>query len=243
MRRTVHVLRTGFPDRPAVDNALARTMAVAAGAGEIPETFRLYEPGRVLAFGPIDLANPGYEQAAAAARRLGFTPVHRFAGGKAAVFHEETLAFAWAIPEPHPKETIKERFSEIAGIVVDGLRSLGADARVGEVQGEYCPGSYSVNVGGTRKVMGVGQRLVRGAAHVGGVVVVGAPGLVNEALTPAYEALGYEWDPAATGAVADTVPATMSGTAAAILSALAARHEVVPGEIDPTLLAAVEQPG
>ena len=52
------------------------------------------------------------------------------------------------------------------------LCSLGVDARIGEVAGEYCPGKYSVNARGATKIMGVGQRLARHAAHVGGVIVV-----------------------------------------------------------------------
>ena len=54
----------------------------------------------------------------------------------------------------------------------DSFRRLGVDARVGEIPGEYCPGAYSVNARGVKKLMGVGQRLVPSAAHVGGVVVV-----------------------------------------------------------------------
>ena len=93
-------------------------------------------------------------------------------GGRAAVFHEGTIAFSWAMPETRARETISDRFRTIAGLVANALGSLGCDARIGEVPGEYCPGEWSVNLGGSHKVMGVGQRLVRGAAHVGGVIVV-----------------------------------------------------------------------
>ena len=110
--------------------------------------------------------------------------------------------------------------------MVEALASLGVDARVGEVPGEYCPGEYSVNAGGRRKLMGVGQRLVAGAAHVGGVVVVDRPDLVNRALAPVYSFLGFAWDPAATGSVADTVAASMGRVADALVAALARRHEV-----------------
>jgi len=238
-RRTVHLYREGFPARPAFDTAVSRALLEAAAAGAGPEAFRLFVPGRVLAFGARDATHPGYSAATAAARAEGFAPVERLAGGRAAVFHEHTLAFAWALPDPEPRRTIHPRFQELADLVVDALASLGVSARVGEVPGEYCPGAHSVNAGG-RKVMGVGQRLVAGAAHVGGVVVVDDPGLVNRALTPVYQCLGFAWDPAATGSVADTVPATVNGVAEALVAALASRHEVVEAALPAAVLERAE---
>ena len=86
------------------------------------------------------------------------------------------------------------------------LARLGVDARVGEVPGEYCPGAFSVNARGRTKLAGVGQRLISGAAHLGGVVVVRDSAGVRDVLIPVYEALGLEWDPETTGSVEDEVP-------------------------------------
>jgi octanoyl-[GcvH]:protein N-octanoyltransferase len=214
----------------------------AAAASTGPEAFRLFVPGRVLAFGARDIAHPHYPAAVAAARAEGFAPVERLAGGRAAVFHEQTLAFAWAIPDPEPRRSIHLRFREFADLVAEALTSLGVDARVGEVPGEYCPGEYSVNHGGRRKVMGVGQRLVAGAAHVGGVVVVDRPDLVNRVLTPVYASLGFAWDPAATGGVAEavTVPVSTGVVAQALVTALARRHDVVEAPLPAAVLERAE---
>ncbi|HUU61322.1 MAG TPA: lipoate--protein ligase family protein [Acidimicrobiia bacterium] len=232
----IHLLRQGFPDRPAFDSAVSRALLEAAAAGAVSESLRLFVPGRVLAFGARDTAHPAYPEAAAAARQEGFTPMERLAGGRATVFHEHTLAFAWAIPDPEPRRSIRARFEQLAAVVVAALAGLGVDARVGEVPGEYCPGEHSVNAGGRRKLMGVGQRLVAGAAHVGGVVVVDRADLVNRVLLPVYRCLGYEWDPAATGSVAAEVPATVDTVAEALVAALAARHEVVAASLPPAVL-------
>jgi len=232
----IHLLRQGFPDRPAFDGAVSRALLEAAAAGAVPETFRLFVPGRALAFGSRDTAHPAYPAALAAAREEGFTPVERLAGGRAAVFHEHTLAFAWAIPDPEPRRSIRARFEELAAVVVDALAALGVDARVGEVPGEYCPGAHSVNAGGRRKLMGVGQRLVAGAAHVGGVVVVDRADLVNRALRPVHRCLGYDWDPAATGSVAAEVPATVDTVAEALMAALGARQEVAAASLPAEVL-------
>jgi lipoate-protein ligase A len=112
------------------------------------------------------------------------------------------------------------------------------DARVGEVPGEYCPGAFSVNAGGRIKIAGVGQRLIAGAAHVGGVVVVTDSAAVRDVLVPVYEALGLGWDPATAGAVEDDTPGvTLSGVTEAIVAELAERHELIDGELDDATLA------
>jgi lipoate-protein ligase A len=229
--RTVSVVRETFEGRPAYDTAVSRAVLGAVAAGEIPETFRIFVPDRIVAFGRRDRTRSGYLAAVAAVRELGFAPVERLAGGKAAVFHEQTLSFSWAIPTADPEESIHPRFEETSGVVAAALRSLGLDARVGAVPGEYCPGDFSVNIGGRRKVAGIGQRLVRGAAHVGGVIVVGRPDLVNRALVPAYRLLGYEWDPDATGAVADGNGATATEVADAVVAAIGAGARLVEGVI------------
>jgi lipoate-protein ligase A len=234
--RAIHLLQQGFPDDPALDGAVSRALLEATAARSGPETLRLFVPGRILAFGLQDTTRPGYPEATAAARTEGFTPVVRLAGGRAAVFHEHTLAFAWAIPDPEPRRSIRARFEELAGLVVSALAPLGVDARVGPVPGEYCPGEHSVNTGGRRKLMGVGQRLVAGAAHIGGVVVVNRADLVNRALAPVYRSLGYAWDPRATGCVAEEVPATVETVAEALVAAFAARHHLIAGSPAPAVL-------
>jgi octanoyl-[GcvH]:protein N-octanoyltransferase len=239
-RRIVRLYREGFPARPAFDAAVSRSLLEAAAAGTGPEAFRLFVPGRILAFGTRDTTHPRYPAAVAAALAEGFAPVERLAGGRAAVFHEQTLAFAWATPDPEPRRSIHLRFRELAGLVAEALTSLGVDARVGEVPGEYCPGHYSVNHGGRRKVMGVGQRLVAGAAHVGGVVVVDRSDLVNQALTPVYTALGVAWDPAATGSVAEAAAASTATVAQALVTALARRHDLVEAPLPAAVLERAE---
>jgi octanoyl-[GcvH]:protein N-octanoyltransferase len=114
----------------------------------------------------------------------------------------------------------------------DAFRSLQVDARVGEIPGEYCPGKYSVNVGGVVKVMGVGQRLVKGAAHIGGVIVVDDGYRVRDVLVPVYRALGIDWDPRTAGALADRSAGTDNEEVArAVLNKLATRVDVVTGSI------------
>jgi lipoate-protein ligase A len=221
-----------YPDHPALDVAVSHSTLSAVGRGEIEGVFRLHVPGPVLAFGRADRVQPGYPTAVRAARANGFAAVERLAGGRAAVFHEETLALAWAVPETDPREGIGERFETLAQIVVEALDGLGIDGRIGELPGEYCPGRWSVNVGGRVKVMGIGQRLIRGAAHVGGVVVVDDGERIRDVLIPVYRALGLDWDPRTCGALADRSPGLdKTKVAAAIIAAMSKRFDLVPGSL------------
>lgn len=222
--RTIQLLRDSVPGAPALDTAVSRALLEAVGSGATPETLRLYRPDDVVAFSGLDAASPGFRPAVAAARAGGFEAALRLAGGRAAVFHTETVAFAWALPIGELRDGIQARFDALAELVAEALRRLGVDARVGEVPGEYCPGAHSVNARGRVKLMGVGQRVVRGAAHVGGVIVVRGSARVRAVLEPVYAALGLRFDPATAGAVEDEIGAvTREAVAEALLAELGAR--------------------
>jgi lipoate-protein ligase A len=232
------LVRQSFPDPPAFDTAVSRAILQRVSEGQDPETLRLHRPARVVAFGPKDRLAPGYREAILAAQAQGFASVQRLAAGRAAVFHEETLAFAWILPDAAPRQGIRARFEEVAAIIAAALVSLGVQARVGAVPGEYCLGEYSVNARGRTKLMGVGQRIVARAAHVGGVVVVGGSQAIRSVLTPVYGALDLGWDPETVGSLQDEVPdVTWGDVERAILDRFAERFELTEGWLDPATLA------
>jgi lipoate-protein ligase A len=238
----LRVIKQGFPDRPAFGTAVSEAILQRVAAGELEPTLRLHRPARELAFSKHDRASPGFEQAVAAARAAGFEPVIRLAGGRAAVFHERTLAIAWASADPRPTARTHERFALLAEVVATALRRLGADARIGEIPGEYCPGAWSVNARGAVKLAGIGQRIVAGGAHLGAVIVVGDSELLRSALVPAYRALDLAWDPRTAGAVEDEVPgADLDSVESALVAELGARFELVDAELDPATLKRAER--
>ena len=100
---------------------------------------------------------------------------------------------------------VQTRFAELAELLAGALRSLGVDARVGAVPGEYCPGAHSVNAGGRTKLIGTAQRIVKGGWLFAASVIVRDPEPVRAVLEAVYERLGVAWDPATVGAVADDV--------------------------------------
>jgi octanoyl-[GcvH]:protein N-octanoyltransferase len=236
--RSLRVVEDSFPDDPALDTAISRALMERVAAGQLPETLRLARPGAMVAFAKQDANAPGYSAAVAAARAQGFEAVLRLAGGRAAVFHEDTLAIAHSIPDADPRPGIQERFQQTADLIAAALARLGIDARVGEVPGEYCPGTYSVNAGGKRKLAGIGQRLIKGGSHMGGVIVADGAERIRDVLVPVYAALGLDWEPATAGSVADEAPGTtLDDVEAAIRAEYAKRYELVEVALDAETLA------
>jgi octanoyl-[GcvH]:protein N-octanoyltransferase len=207
-------------------------------AGELPATLRLARPAAAVVFGKQDAIDAGYPAAVRAARAAGSEAVLRLAGGRAAVFHEQTVALSHAVADPAPRHGIHARFEATAGLIARALRRLGLDARVGEVAGEYCPGKYSVNVAGERKLAGIGQRLIAGASYMGGVLVVSDATRVNELLTPVYAALGLDWDPARTGAVVEAADdGAWLSVVEALLAEYAGSYDLIETTLDDDTLA------
>lgn len=239
--RAISLYTESFAARAAYDTGVSRALLHAAARGEARESLRLHVPSDVVAFSVLDRARPGFREAVSAARAGGWGAILRLAGGRAAVFHAETIAFAWCIPDAEPRGSIAQRFDWIAGVVARALQSLGVDARVGAVPGEYCPGDHSVNARGAIKLMGVGQRLVKGAAHVGGVIVVKRSDRVRDALGPVYAAMGVDWNPASAGAVDDEAPGvTRADVLAALQGEIAREAELAPARLDARWLAEAE---
>jgi octanoyl-[GcvH]:protein N-octanoyltransferase len=235
---TLRLLRDSFEDDPALDTAVSRAVMLRVAAGELPETLRIARPGAFVAFAKRDAVAPGYDEAVAAARESGFDAVLRLAGGRAAIFHEGTIEIGHARPDHEPRAHIHERFADTAGRVAAALRSLGVDARVGEVPGEYCPGRYSVNARGAVKLAGIGQRIVAGGSHTGVVLVVNGEERIREVLEPVYRALGLEWRPEVTGSVQAEDPALgWKRVAAALVDEYARDYELVEAELDDETLA------
>jgi octanoyl-[GcvH]:protein N-octanoyltransferase len=235
---SVALVRRSFPDRPALGVAVSRAILMRVAAGELPPTVRLHRPSRMLAFSRQDRASAGFPNAVMAAHERGFAPVLRLAGGRAAVYHEGTLACSWAVPDRSPPRRTTARFAELAELLVRALRPLGVDARIGEVPGEYCPGAWSVNARGRTKLAGIGQRLIAGAAHRGAVIVASGAERIRDVLVPIYEALDLAWNPATAGSVEDEIgEVALERVADAILSELSGLYEVVEGDVDDATLA------
>ena len=188
--------------RAAAADDLAHVSVVLRSARDVPDGARflhLRRGVRAVAFSRRDALRPGFDAAAAAARELGFAPLVRHVGGAFAPLSEGSLVIDHYGTSPDASTTTMARFAAHSEAVRGVLESLGLDARVGEIAGEYCPGEFSVNVAGQVKVAGVAQR-VSGRAWVVSTVlqVRGAAGL-REVTARCAAALAEEVDPSTIG--------------------------------------------
>lgn len=237
----LRLLTDSFPCKPALDTAISRAILRRVSDGIEPTTLRLHRPGSVVAFGPQDATSPGYFKAVDISHQRGFEAIKRLAGGRAAIFHPGTIAFAWTIHDTSPEVGVDARFRELSQLMATALRRLGLDAQIGAVPGEYCSGQYSVNARGSKKLMGVGQRLSHKAAHVGGVLVVNDTVIVRDMLIPIYEALNLKWDPYTTGSVEDEMGRiTYSQVQEAIIDEFGRRYDLYNGTVNAETMALAE---
>jgi len=228
------LLRGGPADSAALEISISHALLLRVAAGELPAALRLYRPGPTVAFGKLDTLRDGYAAAAEAARRHGYEPVLRMPGGHAAAYHHQSLGIDVVYSVADPVPGTHERFRETGERLAGALAELGVDARVGEVPGEYCPGAYSVNARGRVKLIGTAQRLVRGAALLGAVIVVRDGAGVRDVLREVYEKLEIGWDDATAGSVAEEVPGVSVNDVERVV--LAAYPELEYGRLDEATL-------
>jgi lipoate-protein ligase A len=226
----VEFLTSSAGGDPALDVALPHALLDRVAHGHRRPVLRCYRPRATVAFGRRDTFLSGFPTAVAAARRHGFTPVIRGAGGRAAAYDEGSLIFDEVMPSDGSQ--IRQRFADDARRQARALQRLGVDARVGEVPGEYCPGEFSINARGRVKLVGAAERIVRGAWLHSSVIVVEGASRLRAVLEDVYAALGLEWDPDTTGAVADEAPrARFDDVRDAVLAEYEARYALTPAPI------------
>jgi lipoate-protein ligase A len=210
--RTLTVVRQERSLGAARDLELGLELLAQAKTGRIGPTLRLYRPKPTVAFGQRDARLPGFEAAAQACRNQGFEPLVRKAGGRAAAYHEGTLVVDHVEPHSDAIAGSKGRFGFFGELLADALRSVGVQAAVGEIPGEYCPGEFSVHGANPQdpahrvKLIGTAQRVVAGGWLFSSVIVVEDSAPIRNVLTDSYEALGLDWDPRTAGAVNDLLP-------------------------------------
>jgi octanoyl-[GcvH]:protein N-octanoyltransferase len=165
----------------------------------------VFRPRATAAFGRLDRLRPGYPAALQVARDHGFEPLLRPVGGHAVVYDERSVVLEEVTAHDDIVAGVQDRFRDGTDRIVGALRSLGLDPQVGELPGEYCAGAYSISIDGI-KIVGSGQRVVRGAALFAAVVLVGGGDTIRAALTDIYAALDLDWDPSTAGAIQDVAP-------------------------------------
>jgi octanoyl-[GcvH]:protein N-octanoyltransferase len=224
------------PDDPVLDIAVTHALLRSVAAGRRAPALRVFLPGPTVAFGRLDALRPGFAAACGAARRHGYTPVIRPAGGHAAVYDEHAVVVEHVTAETDVTAGLQARFEHQSGRLRGVLEEeLGLDARVGELRGEYCAGAHSINLDGRLKVVGIAQRAIRGAALTTAVVTVQDAARLRAVIADVYAALELDVVPATAGTIDERLPGI---TAARVAELVAAAYGGTPAPLDGDVLAA-----
>lgn len=184
---------------PAADREATADMLTWTGRnGE--STLRVWTPRRQLAFGRRDVRADGYETAAEIAREAGFEPYERSVGGRAVAYAGTTVAFARAEPAADIRQGMGDRYEDATTAVQRACWKLDVPVQRGEPEDTFCPGDYSLSYGGG-KIVGIAQRVRKGAALVSGVVLVDGHEEIAAVLDRVYEALDVPFDPDTVGSI------------------------------------------
>ena len=170
---------------------------------------------------------PCFGTAAKLAEEAGFPVLVRNSGGGAVAANEGSISFSLTSPVEDLRRGLYERYTEGAELIVAALAKLGVAAEAGEVEGEFCPGAYSVRTGGYSgaKIAGLAQRVTRKAARLEALVLVTKTAELRRILESFYGTLGL---PFRSGSVADLpetgVPEMLRALAAVVRERYGARE-------------------
>lgn len=164
---------------------------------------RLRRPQPTAAFSPQDTTHPDYERIREQARANGFEPIERGTGGRLTMFDEQSLAITLIFPHAEPHAHTIRRYEIFSGAIAAALTKLGIDARVGELQNEYCPGKFSINAEGRVKLVGIAQRMNRRCVQMGAIIAFARSDKACDAIAEAYQSMGLAFDPMTYGAISE----------------------------------------
>jgi lipoate-protein ligase A len=237
---TVFLDGDALQDGPVADIVLAPVllrMGMGTGLDNVDQVIRIYSPAPTAAFSRRDSHQRGFSNAVAAARTAGFTPVLRGPGGRLAAYHRGSVVIDHIVRSAQDRLGLNERFELYATMHADVLKGFGLDARVGELEGEYCPGRHSINAVGIAKIVGSAQRVTREGWLFSSVIQATGAAALRDLLIPTHQALGYELKVSTIGAVEDFVPGV---TTAAVAEAVRDAYKEAGG-VQATLPAPVVQ--
>lgn len=178
---------------------------------------------------------PGFGEAVRLAEGMDFPVVVRNSGGGAVAANEGTLAFSLTLPVEEMRSGLYERYDELAALIASALATLGVEAEPGEVEGEFCPGAYSVRTVGPDpiKVAGLAQRVTRRAARAEALVLVERTAQLRTVLAAFYGALNLPFRPESVG----DLPVGTDRVVAALSAAVKKRYGGKERPVDEGLLA------
>ncbi|HEX7303235.1 lipoyl protein ligase domain-containing protein [Lentzea sp.] len=224
----------------AVTELVVPALLLRAPSASWSQFVHVYVPqGPAVAFSGRDLRSPGIAAATEVAHAAGFATVVRSPGGRMVAYDSGAVVIDHLDRTTGIRHPGGATFAANAESHVRVLRALGdVDARVGEVDGEYCPGEYSINVGGVAKVVGSAQRVTATGSLFSTVVQVSVSDRVRAVIEDVSDALGYDLRRSSIAGLADYAPAlTSQEVAAAFTADYRTRLGMVDGKVPAEVVA------
>ena len=202
--------------RPEDGFGLQQALLEEVAAGSRDSVAFLWSSSRYIGATYPETLLPGFGDAARLAEEYGFPVLVRNSGGGAVAANEGSISFSLTFPVEDLRRGLYDRYTEGVELVVAALDNLGVAAEAGEVEGEFCPGAYSVRSGGYSgtKVAGLAQRVTRRAARVEALILVTYTAELRAVLGLFYGALGLPFRPESVADLPETGVQRAIGTLA-----------------------------
>ncbi len=222
-------------ENPEDGFGLQQAVLEEVAAGGVGPTALLWTSTRYVGVTRPETRLPGFGDAVGSAAELGFPVLVRNSGGGAVAANEGSISFSLTFPVEDLRHGLYDRYTEGVGLVAAALGRVGVEAEGGEVEGEFCPGAYSVRSGGPSGVKhaGLAQRVTRRAARVEALLLVSETAQLVPVLERFYGSLGLPFRRESIGDLPAGVPRVME----ALVAEVRGRYGVKEVPVDADLLA------
>jgi octanoyl-[GcvH]:protein N-octanoyltransferase len=195
------ILVAGPFDNPEDGFGLQQAVLEEVAAYERGPTALMWTSTRYVGATRQETRLTGFGVAVEAAAELGFPVLVRNSGGGAVAANRGSVSFSLTSPVEDLRHGLYERYAEGLDLISSALRRVGVAAEGGEVEGEFCPGAYSVRSGGPRGVKhaGLAQRVTRRAARLEALVLVSQTDEIRAVLERVYGLLSLPFRPESVG--------------------------------------------
>ena len=230
---TVQILVPPLLEHPEDGLGLQQAILEDVSAGTMGPTALLWVSSPYLGATRPETRMDAFPRAAQLVDRAGFPVLVRNSGGGAVAANEGSVSFSLTHPVTDLRHGLFERYAEGVELITAALGRVGVEAEGGAVEGEFCPGEYSVRSGGLSGVKhaGLAQRVMRHAARLEALVLVSHTAMIVPVLSDFYGTLGL---PFRSDSIADT-PATVPEMTDALVAGVRERYggerEPVEGDL------------
>lgn len=226
---SVQILVVGPFDDPEDGFGLQQAVLEEVAGQQRGPTALMWTSSRYVGATRQETRLPGFAAATEAASGLGFPVLVRNSGGGAVAANRGSLSFSLTYPVEDLRHGLYERYAEGLDLISSALRRVGVEAEGGEVEGEFCPGAYSVRSGGPWGVKhaGLAQRVTRRSARLEALVLISETDEIKTVLERVYGPLGLPFRPESVG----DLPADVSRVINALSDEVRERYQTKRGRI------------